>query len=290
MRSVEEIALEKIEEDLGEIKSHCQNISLGIEFIKREIDSLRSEKRVSAERVSDKLDKMIVSIANLSYVLKELTAPGILAGYKVRHPELIDTTPQEIYDDLTKAAQEIEGEVNSRCAAFAQKMLELTSDRDSTQYLADCVALLKEMNREIVSRRDRIESLKKRRRNSDKDSNEQKNAAILMVKVKSMIEPLEKFTEFVLDSYFAKRHRIMSEIWRTTVAIEELYNSKSLEYKEKIPAASDAHKIASALKELTEITTRHIETANANMLVKAGNMSVLERRRILAGLRPATKI
>lgn len=290
MRSVEEIALEKIEEDLGEIKSHCQNISLGIEFIKREIDSLRAEKRVSAERVSDKLDKMIVSIANLSYVLKELTAPGILAGYKVRHPELIDTTPQEIYDDLTKAAQEIEGEVNNRCAAFAQKMLELTADRDSTQYLADCVALLKEMNREIVSRRDRIEALKKRRRNSDKDSNEQKNAAILMVKVKSMIEPLEKFTEFVLDSYFAKRHRIMSEIWRTTVAIEELYNSKSLEYKEKIPAASDAHKIASALKELTEITTRHTETANANMLVKAGNMSVLERRRILAGLRPATKI
>jgi hypothetical protein len=290
VRSAEEIAIEKIGEDLGEIKGHCQNLYLGMEFIKREIDSLRAEKRVSAERVSDKLDKMLVSMSNLSYVMKELTAPGVLAGYKVRHPELIDTAPQEIYDDLAKAAQEIEGDVNSRCDAFAKKMLELTSNRDSTQYLADCVALLKEMHREIESRRDRVEALKKRRRNSDKNSNEQRNAAILMVKVKSMIEPLEKFTEFVLDSYFAKRHRIMSEIWRTTAAIEELYDSKSVEYKEKVPAASDAHKIGSALKELTQITTRHSETHKANMMVKTGNMSVLERRRMLAGLKPTTKI
>lgn len=285
MKSAEDIALEKITDSLAEIKDVCQNISLGLAFCQREIDEIKKAKKASAERVSDKLDKMIMGMSNLGFLLKDLTAPGVITGFKVTHPGLMDTTPKEIYEELTAVANEIQGEVDQRCKAFGEKMTELTANRDSTQYLSDCVALLKEMRSEIVSRRERIEALKQRRRNADKDSNEQKNAAILIVKVRSMIEPLEKFSNFVFDSYFAKRKRMMTEIWRTTVAIEEMYNETSAEFKERIPSASEDHKIGAALKNLVEIARRHEETHKANCLVRAGSMSALERRKILAGLK-----
>ena len=285
MRSAEDIAFEKITDSLAELKEICQSISLGLAFCQREIDEIKQSKKVSAERVSDKLDKMIMWMSNLSFVLKSLTASDLITGYKVTHPGLIDTTPKEMYEELTAVANEIHGDIEQRCKAFGQKMTELTVNRDSTQDLSDCVALLKEMRAEIVSRRERVESLKQRRRNSDKDSNEQKNAAILIVKVRSMIEPLEKFSDFVFRSYFAKRKRMITEIWRTTVALEEMYTETSPEYKERIPSASDAHPIISALKNLSEIARRHEETHKANCLVKAGSMSALERRKILARLK-----
>lgn len=285
MRSAEDIAFEKITDSLAEIKDVCQNISIGLAFCQREIDEIKKAKKASAERVSAKLDQMIIGMSNLGLLLKGLTAPGIITSFKVTHPGIIDTTPKEMYAELTEAANEVGGEIDQRCKAFGEKMAELTADRDSTQYLSDCVALLKEMRSEIVSRRERIESLKQRRRNADKDSYEQKNAALLIFKVRSMIEPLEKFSYFVFDSYFAKRKRMMAEIWRTSVAIEEMYDETSTEYKERIPSASESHKIGSALKELNAIARRHEVTHKANCLVWAGNMSALERRKILAGLK-----
>ena len=78
---------------------------------------------------------------------------------------------------------------------------------------------------------------------------------------------------------------MLSEIWRTTVAIEELYDDKSKEFKETIPSASDNHKVESALRELMAIATRHKETYKANMLVQSDDMSALERRKIIAGLK-----
>lgn len=285
MRTLEETAIEEMTRSLGEIKGFCQSIYLGIESVLKELDSLKGERRISSDRICDRLDKILIGVSNLSMGLKEITAPGILAGYKVKHPEIIDTTPLPLYEELTSAAQEIQGDIAQRCAKFGKKMLEMTNGRDSTQFLADCVNLLKDMHREIEARRNRVEALRNRRKNIDKGSNEQKNAAILIVKVKSMIEPLEKFSEFVLNSYFAKRRRMLSEIWRTTSAIEEMYDDKSVEFKERVPAASEAHKISSALKELSSITNRHTETHRVNMLVKSGNMSALERRKVLAGLK-----
>ena len=278
-------AVQEITASLDEIRGLLCGVTLNTESIKKDVEEIKQSRKASVERVNEKLGRMLRSLSALDFLVKGLTTPNLFDTFHVRHPEHIDTTPQDMYDELTAAAQEIQGEVDARCEAFGKKMLELTSGRDSTQFLADCVALLKEMQCEIVSRRERIESLKLRRRNADKDSNEQKNAAILTVKIRSMIEPLEKFTEFVLDSYFAKRKRMLAEIWRTTVAIEEMYDETSKEFKEKIPSASDTHRISSALKNLLDITTRHEETHRANELVRVGSMSALERRKILAGLK-----
>lgn len=118
MRSAEDIAFEKVTDSLAEIKDICQTINLGVAACQRDIEDIKIAKKASAERVSEKLDKVIVGMSNLSLVLKDLTAPGILTGYKVMHPELIDTTPQEIYEELKAAADEIQGEIDQRCKAF----------------------------------------------------------------------------------------------------------------------------------------------------------------------------
>ena len=274
----------EIEESLASIKNSLQNLCLGLEGVRRDVDELKTSRILSAERVCDRLDRMRITLSNLSMEMEGITPPGIISAHEVKHPEQVDTTPLEMKDDLEKAAQEMQGELESRCRAFGEKMAELTSGRDSIQCLADYTQLLKEMRDEIESRRNRIESLKERRRKADKDSNEQRNAAILIAKVKNMMTPLEKFSAFVLDSYFKKRRRIISEVWKTTVAIESMYGTASAEFKETIPAKSAASPISSALKELAAITQRHMETHRANELVRSGNMSALERRKILAAI------
>ena len=277
--------LAEITDSLNEIKEYCNRLCSKTEAIQHDVESLKKERRMSAERISDKLDGILIDLRGMIFILQNLTAPDVLCGFKIRHPEIIDTTPVDVGDEVTSIANDIEKDVDKKCEELSKKMKELADGRDSAQYLSDCVSLLKRMRNEIVSRRSRVEALRKRRRNMDKDSNEQKNAAILTVKVKSIIAPLEKFTDLVLDSYFAKRKRLMSEIWRTTVAIEELYDSDSHEFKNRIPHASDNYKISSAIRDLSKITTRHEETNKANVLVASGNMSALERRRLLAGLK-----
>lgn len=284
MQGVPEKAPKEIAESLGDIKNTLQSLCLGMEEIRRDLEVLKNSKGVSAERVSAKLDRMLMGLSRLTKDIKDITPPGIIATHEVKHPADMDTAPQEMFDELTKAASEIQGEIEERCAAFGKRMAELTENRDSIQCLADYMNLLQEMKDEIVSRRNRIESLKERKRKADKDSNEQKNASILLVKVRSMIEPLERFSAFVLDSYFKKRKRIVAEVWRTTSAIETMYDNTSKEFKETIPAASASASIASALKELSTITHRHVETNKANQLVMTGNMSALERRKVLAAL------
>lgn len=276
--------LTEIEETLGDIKNSLQNLCLGLDGVRRDIADLKHSKNLSAERICDRLDRMRISLSNLSLDMESITPPGIISAHEVKHPEQIDATPLELKDDITKAAEEMQGELEERCKAFGEKMAELTSGRDSIQCLADYAHLLKQLHDEIESRRNRVESLKERRRKADKDSNEQRNAAILIAKVKNMIAPLEKFSAFVLDSYFKKRKRIISEIWKTTVAIESMYEPTTAEFKETIPSKAATSPITSALKELSSMNQRHMETHRANELVRSGNMSTLERRKILAAI------
>ena len=285
MQQNKDVACSHIADDLAEIKDYCKKILGGVESIQRDVQRLKDDRHAYSERIASSISHVMARMSNISYVINELTAPGILDNYKIRHPEYIDTEPQEIYEELKACAAEIQGEVNERCVAFGKRLAELVSNRDPVQCLSDYVEVLKELRDETTSRRERLESLKKRRRNSDKGSNEQKNAAVLMAKVKSMLVPLEKFSEIVLDSFFKRRKSIISAVWRTTVAVEEMFESGSPEHKEKIPKSSAESSIASALKDLSKISTRHDETHRANFLVQTGNMSALERRKILAGLR-----
>lgn len=278
--------LSLISDRLKEMTESLREMNAGLQAVRRDIAEATAGRKLPVERINDKLEKLIIGMSNLDLTVKGFTAPGVLAGYKVRHPEQIDTEPIDIYDEVSIDALDIQRDVDARCEAFRDKMFALTADRDSTQYLADCVKLLSRIRDEIVSRRDRVEALRQRRRNADKGSNEQKNASVIMMKIKGMIEPLEMFAAFVLNSYFARRKRMIAEIWRTTVAIERMFDDASEEFQMSIPKASNEYRIESALRELTEITKRHTETHRANCLVKSGDMTVLERRKILAGLKP----
>lgn len=273
-----------IQEALGEIKNTLQGMQDGLAAVKREVLALHEEKKYPSELICRRLDTLLRGFSYLMEDIKPITPLSILTSYQIKHPEQLDTEPIGLADALTKAASEIQDEVDGRCKAFCAKMAELTEARDPVQCLADYSQLLKDLRDEIVSRRARVDALKERRRKADKDSNEQANAAILIVKVRSMIEPLEKFSEIVLESYFKKRKRIIAEVWKTTCAIEGLYDTKSQEYKEKIPEKSAEAPITTALKELTEINIRHMETNKANALVKSGNMTALERRKMMADI------
>lgn len=278
--------LSLISDRLKEMTESLREMNASLQDVRRDLAGVTAGGKFPVARINDKLETLIVGMSNLDLIVKEFSAPGVLAGYKVRHPDKIDTEPIDLYDEVSIDALDIQRDVDARCEAFRDKMFALTADRDSTQYLSDCVKLLSRIRDEIVSRRDRVELLRERRRNADKGSNEQKNASLIMMKIKGMIEPLEKFAAFVLNSYFARRKRMIAEIWRTTVAIEQMFDDASDEFQLSIPKASNEYRIESALRELTEITKRHTETHRANCLVKSGDMTVLERRKILAGLKP----
>lgn len=277
--------MERLESMLGEIKTTLQTTCLGIEEIRREIEVLKNEKRIQATLLLSKLDNISRNVIKVGYVMKDMTVPEIMTAYEVRHPEIFDTTPIDMTEDLMQVVQEIQGEVAEKCEAFGKKMTEITRTRSPLQCLGDYVFVLKDLRDEIISRRNRVHALQERRKKTDKDSNEQKNAAVLIMKVRSMIKPLEAFTAFVLDSFFKKRKKVLSEVWRDTLAIEEMYEPKSEEYKEIIPSASSSAQVSVYLAELAEIAKRHEMTHKANCLVKSGNMSVLERRKMLAGIK-----
>ena len=276
---------DNISDTLGEIKESASAILEQLAAIRQDYAELSQNRNVPTKRICDRLDDIQRKISAMNYGIQELSAPTIMATYKVSHPEFIDTIPLDLYNEVTDIAQDIKDDIDKQTDAVGKRIAEISQERDSVQSLADYVALLKKLRDDIVSRRERVESLKTRRRQADKDSNEQKNASILIVKVRSLIEPYERLSQFILGCYFKKRRRIMSEIWRTTSAIEEMYDVKSEEYKSKIPAISVESPISSALRHLADITKRHDETFKANTLVQTGQMTALERRKILAGLK-----
>ena len=274
-----------ISEALGDIRNSLNKMYLELSVVKKDIDAMKSGRRINGELICQRLDHMLIGLSRVGLFVKEMSPPGLFDTFAVKNPNAIDTKPLDIYEQCINSSQEIQQDIVQQCQEFGKTMTDLTKGRDSVQCLSDYVSLLKRLREDLVSRRNRVESLKQRKRDGEKGSNEERNATFLIAKVKGLIRPLEAFSEFVLDSYCKKRKKMMSEIWRTTVAIEEMYDTLSKEYKETIPKHSSTHSIQSALKEMSDITRRHIETDKANRLVKSGDMTALERRKMLAGLK-----
>ena len=66
MGSVNDTYLSKIIDSINEIKDICQDINLGLNFCRQEIDAIKNSKKVCTKGIRDKLDKMIVSMSNLN--------------------------------------------------------------------------------------------------------------------------------------------------------------------------------------------------------------------------------
>ena len=275
--------LDKVTEALGEIKSDMQSVILTFEIIQRDFDALRLGKRIPSEQITKILSSIQGYLSNVSHGINALNAKEIITAYRVRHPEVTDTVALS-EDEISKVIVEINDQIEKKCDDVTKELI-ICSERDSLQCLADYVEIMRSIRDDMKTRRERIAALKQRRKNLDKESNEQKNAGLLIVKVQSMLKPLERCFAFVLRSFFKKRKRIMAEVWRSTLAVESMFDETSTEFKELIPSESNEFAISSALRELTEISRRHVETHRVNVLVKTGNMSALERRKILNGLK-----
>ena len=278
-------ASEIVENALASLKNDMQVLQMTLESIGRDIAGYTPDKAKDLRTIREKLDRLSYKIIGMELNLKDVTATGLLNAYELQHPEVIDTEPLEIDSETLREITEIKGDAKTLCKIYTQRLSEFYSSRDPVQSLADYLVLMKELRCEIKGKRDKLIALAQRRKQADKGSQEQKNAATIIARIKDAIAPLERLFAFVLDSYFKRRKRIISEIWRTTVEVESLYDAKTREYLETIPAAASNASISSALKELSEISHRHIETHRANTLVKTGQMSVLERRKTLAALK-----
>lgn len=275
--------LDKVTEALGEIKSDMQSVILTFEIIQRDFDALRLGKRIPSEQITKIMSSIQGYLSNVSHGINALNAKEIITAYRVKHPEVTDSVSLS-EDEISKVIVEINDQIEKKFDDVTKELI-FCSEHDSLQCLADYVEIMRSIRDDMKTRRERIASLKQRRKNLDKESNEQKNAGLLIVKVQSMLKPLERCFAFVLRSFFKKRKRIMAEVWRTTLAVESMFDETSTEFKELIPSESNEFTISSALRELTEISRRHVETHRVNVLVKTGNMSALERRKILNGLK-----
>lgn len=275
---------EQISATLGELKDAMQSIYMDEEYIRGEIENLRAEKKINGERIHAKLDRIQMSLSAMNALMSEITLPSVYKSYSLRHPEHIDIQPLEGCDELVQEILDLESDVQSQAEEFSKRLENVVGEHDHVQQLSDYLALLREIGESINAKRKRIEALKKRKHNSDKDSNEQRNATLILDKVNSTLKPLETLASVVVNWYFKKRKKIIAEVWKTSCALETLFPKDSSMFQNTIPSASFDSPVNSALKELGIINQRHVETHKANSLVRSGNMSTLERRKLLAGL------
>lgn len=270
---------------LREIKEELNRFSLEVQEIKTEMQSIKVGLRIYPQGLYSKVDSLSARVYQLNVSVKDLSPEKIISAKELGSPHLIDAEPQNDLDAVSAFARDAQEDLAKRIEAFREELSKSLAGRDPIQCLSDYFALLRTLKSEKNSKVQRISALKQRRKNSDKDSFEQKNAAFLLAKLKVEVKLLDAFIEFIVDCYFQKRKSIISVIRRTTCGIEEMFSETEKEYKTVIPEKGESSSIVSAAKELYEIAKRHEETSRANFLVRSGNMSALERRSYLAKLK-----
>lgn len=106
-------------------------------------------------------------------------------------------------------------------AEFAKAITEGIGDKTSVQRLAVFVDVMRKINKEIESRRQRIAQLDKRI-SAEKGTNEGLNAKILKSKAEGIIETLMKRRIYMLERYNALRQSIIANVQSLSDEITDL--------------------------------------------------------------------
>ena len=157
----------------------------------------------------------------LKYAQKIQPLVKSLAGFDKRMKEVIDE-PFKTEDYASSYSHSID--INMTDAEFAKSIADGIGEKTSVQRLASYVDIMRKINKEIESRKQRIAQLEKRIK-AEKATNEGMNAQILKNKAQGIIDTLQKRRDYILKRFMMLKKSIFANVATLEDEIVDLANA-----------------------------------------------------------------
>lgn len=157
----------------------------------------------------------------LGYAQKIQPLVKSLAGFDKRLKEVIDE-PFKTEDYASAYSHGID--ISLSDAEFAKAISDGIGEKTSVQRLASYVDIMRKINKEIESRKQRIVQLEKRIK-AEKSTNEGMNAQVLKSKAQGIIDTLQKRRDYILKRFMMLKKSILSNVASLEEEIVDLANA-----------------------------------------------------------------